>query len=99
MLARHRHQPGLPVDVAHQPIDLDLVAPFQPQARVDPRQRQQVADQPAQPLDLGNRVRHRLVAVSGRQIVAGPLEQFEIGADRGERGPQLVGGVGHEAAL
>ncbi len=99
VLAGHRHQPGLAVDVAHEPADIDLVASLQPQPRVDASQGQQVADQAAQALDLGDRVGHRLVAVGGRQVVTGALEQLEIRADRGERRTQLVGGVGDEAAL
>ena len=34
-----------------------------------------------------------------RQVAAGLGEQVEVGAQRGQRGPELVAGVGDELAL
>ena len=64
---------------------------------VEARERQQVLDEHAHARGLGLDARHRLLLVGG---IAGGADPVELGvaADRGERGAQLVRGVGEEAA-
>ena len=62
----------------------------------------QVADQRGQLLDLGAHVVEQLGAGLRRQPrrrLVGLGEQVEVGAQRGERGAQLVAGVGDQLAL
>ena len=64
---------------------------------VQPREREQVLDQHAHARRLALDAAHRLLGV--RFIAGGAgAEQLRIAADRGKRRPQLVRGVGEEAA-
>ena len=62
------------------------------------RQLDQVADQLAELLDLGDEVGPQALAIGLGQR-ARPAQHLEVGAQRGERRAQLVRGVGHEPAL
>ena len=58
----------------------------------------EVADQLAELLELGDEVAPQALAVGGRQVAAG-AEHLEVGAQRRERRAQLVRRVGDELAL
>ena len=69
--------------------------------RLVARELHQVADQRGQLLDLRAHVVEQLGAGLGRQrrVHSAWREQVEVGAQRGERRPQLVAGVGHQPTL
>ena len=73
------------------PVDLD-------DAGLDPADVQHVVDHPAQTLRL---VLDDLVELAARRLVLRLAvdEHLHVGADGGERRPQLVAGLGHEVAL
>ena len=70
--------------------------PFEWSSLVEAGEQQQVVDEPCHPGRLAVDAPHRRVEVGG--TVGQPvLEQLRVTPDRGERGPQLVRRIGHEA--
>ena len=88
--------PGVADRVDHQPGQVHRLV-RDGAAGVQPGQQQQVVDQAGHPgalrLDPAQRVRH-----VGRHRLAAAAGQLGVAADRGQRGAQLVAGVGDELA-
>ena len=80
--------------VHRQPGQVDLVAVQRP-AGIEPGQQQQVLDQRGHPAGLGLHPAHRVRDVRRCDVPAAP-GQLGVAADRGQRGAQLVAGVGDE---
>ena len=73
-------------------------APVEHQGRVVPgRELQQVADEPAEPVGLGDDVLEQVAPVARDQLLA--LEDLGVGPDERRRRPQLVRRVGDEPPL
>ena len=97
-LVDHAHRPaadqGLRDPVAQQVTDLHLGEAQRRRPGVDPRQVEQVADEGAEPLALGERGAQGVV-VGAHDAVDEVLEEGALG---GQRGAQLVRDRGHELA-
>ena len=87
---------GIADGVDDQPGQVDRLA-LQRSSGVQARQQQHVLDQLRHPLRFGLDPAHRVGDVVG-QVVAFPLRQFGISANRGQRCAQFVAGVGDELA-
>ena len=87
---------GVADGVDDQPGQIDRFAVQRP-SRVQARQQQHVLDQLGHPFGLGLDAAHRVGDVVG-QFVALALRELGVAADRGQRGAQLVAGVGDELA-
>ena len=94
--ARRGHHRGGRVggDVAQ----LDRLERQVERARVGAREQQQVLDQRGQVADLGVDVVERRAHLGHRLVLVQP-QVLDAGADDGQRGAQLVAGVGRELAL
>ncbi len=87
-LADHIHQDTIELHVLAADRD----------SRVGARENEQIGYETGEALRLTVRFLDRPIALGRRQPWRMP-EQLEIGADHGERRPELVRGVGHEALL
>ena len=85
---------GVADRVDDEPGQIDRLALQRPPG-VEPGEQQHVLDELGHPLGLGFDPAHRVGDVVG-QLVPLALRQFGVAADRGERGAQLVAGVGDE---
>ena len=81
--------------VAGERGEVDPVS-FQRASLVEAGEQQQVVDEPGHARRLAVDPAHGRVEIGGA-VGQAVLEQLRIAPDRGERGPQLVGGVRHEA--
>ena len=81
--------------VEDQPGQVDVAA-FQRPAGVQPGQQQQVLDQRGHPLGLRRDPGERVLGRPARAVAR--RRQLGVAADRGQRGAQLVAGVGDELA-
>ena len=82
-------------DVADRIVEIDALGERQVLAHLHPRQRQQVVDQPGHALGL---LAHDLEEALARLrvVLGGALQRLDEAPQRGERGPELVAGVGDE---
>ena len=85
---------GVADRVDDEPGQIDRLA-FQWPSGVEPRQQQHVLDELRHPFGFGFDPAHRVRDIVG-QVFSFPLRQFGIAANRGQRGAQLVAGVGDE---
>ena len=81
--------------MADRIVEVDALGQRQVLAHLHARQRQQIVDQPRHALGL---LAHDLEEALARlRVVLGrPLQRLDEAAQRGQRGPQLVAGVGDE---
>ena len=81
--------------LAHQLIQADRPDVPRAEARVLAAEEQELGDEAGQPLDLLEQVLEHLAVASGRARRA--ERDLGLGPHRGQRGAQLVGGVGGES--